>query len=91
MYTVYYSVYVYSVLFIALAPDFQYQKETYVAAKTRATFFKIFSFRYLKWRGTDKKSPCMSFHHKKEKAYGLNPKSGKGFPACKAKVDTNVL
>ena len=37
-----YTVYVYRELFIALAPDFQYQKETYVAAKTRATFFKIF-------------------------------------------------
>ena len=32
-----YTVYVYRELFIALAPDFQYQKETYVAAKTRAT------------------------------------------------------
>ena len=48
-----YAVYVYRVIFIALAPDFQYQKETYVAAKTRATFSRFFSFRYWKWGGTD--------------------------------------
>ena len=40
MYTVY--IYVYSVLLIALTSDFQYQKETCIAAKTRALFFKIF-------------------------------------------------
>ena len=29
-------------LFIAVAPDFQYQNETYVAPKTRATFQDFF-------------------------------------------------